>query len=280
MRLLPLALLAAGCSSSPPLPGELGLPDGTRVDLASAWPDAIADRGALEGGQDRGGDRALADAAGPCPAGMTLIAAGALSPYCIDRHEAPGVAGELPLVMYTFVEAEAWCQARGKRLCFDDEWTLACAGLAGTKYPYGNTHQPGVCNDDKTWRAYQPSKLDSWPTSVATPAIATLADLLAAARAKGSAATASADHVEWLYQGTPSGTKTGCTQPWPAPVLDLCGNVEEWTRRRDGGRTSFHGNLKGRYWAEARTCQSGVLVHGDGFRFYEIGFRCCRDPQT
>jgi len=63
-----------------------------------------------------------------------------------------------------------------------------------------------------------------------------------------------------------------------AGAYDLCGNVEEWTRRRDGGEPQFHGKLKGRYWAETRTCQNGVISHGDGFRFYEIGFRCCRDP--
>jgi len=146
----------------------------------------------------------------PCPPDMVLVDSLPAPPglrFCIDRHEAPNQAGADPLVMYSFVEAAARCQARSKRLCFDDEWTLACATPAGLKYPYGNTHQPGVCND-------------------------------------------------------------------------LCGNVEEWTRRRNGGGgAQFLGNLKGRYWAEARTCQSGVTTHANAFRFYEIGFRCCADPR-
>ena len=43
------------------------------------------------------------------------------------------------------------------------------------------------------------------------------------------------------------------------------------------GAQGFTGNLEGRYWAEHRTCQDDITVHGDAFRFYEIGFRCCRD---
>lgn len=42
----------------------------------------------------------------------------------------------------------------------------------------------------------------------------------------------------------------------------------------------FHGCLKGRYWADTRTCQDIILTHGDLFRFYEIGFRCCKNSTT
>lgn len=206
-----------------------------------------------------------------CPAGMT-----ALKSFCIDHFEAPNVAGQPPLVMYTFDEAAAWCKARGKRLCFDDEWTLACATAAGWKYPYGDTHKPGVCNDDKLWKVYSQTKLNGWPASASSAAITSLAGLFAAAKAAGGAAAVAADHVQSLYQGSAAGAKTGCTNS--TGVFDSCGNVEEWTRRRDGGDgAQFLGNLKGRYWAEARTCQSGVKTHGNGFRFYGIGFRCCKD---
>ncbi len=197
--------------------------------------------------------------------------------FCIDRYEAPNRAGDLPLVMYTFNEAEAWCGARGKRLCFDDEWTLSCAGPLETKYPYGDTHIPGSCNDDELWKVYDQTKLNGWPIKVSSPAVESTAELLAAAKAVSPTGAAAADHVEWLYQAEPSGQNASCVGE--SGAYDLQGNVEEWTRRRDGGSgADFHGNLKGRYWAEARTCQGNVTTHGDGFRFYEIGFRCCRDP--
>jgi hypothetical protein len=208
---------------------------------------------------------------GVCPDGTVPV-----DTTCMDLYEAPNIAGALPLVMYSFNEAEAWCGARGKRLCYDDEWTHACAGVDGWPEPYGPTRVPGECNDAHVWRVYNQSLLNGWPNGVSTPDVTSVSDLLDGARAIGPAAAAAADHVWSLYQGAGGGDTTGCVGA--AGVYDLVGNVEEWTRRRDGGAPNFHGNLKGRYWAEARTCQSGVTTHADPFRFYEIGFRCCIDP--
>jgi formylglycine-generating enzyme required for sulfatase activity len=253
----------AGCSASDE-PGAV-----PALDAADGASEASADAGgAGDAGADAGGGDAATSA---CPDGMLLV-----DGFCIDRFEAPNRAGELPLVMYTFVEAEAWCAARDKRLCFDEEWTRSCGGAAGTKYPYADTHQAGVCNDDETWRLYDQTKLNGWPLGVSAPAVASLAELLSAARAVSTAGKVAADHVEWLYQAEPAGHNDGCVSS--DGVFDTQGNVEEWTRRRDGGSgPDFSGSLKGRYWAEARTCQGGVTTHGNGFRFYEIGFRCCRD---
>ncbi len=208
----------------------------------------------------------------PCPSDTAHV-----DDFCIDRYEAPNVAGGLPFVMFTFVEAAQWCAARDKRLCFDDEWTRVCGGTAETSYPYGDTHQPGVCNDDETWITYNQSLLNGWPSSACSPGVGSYEELMDAARAVSGTAAAAADHVEDLYQAEPGGSNAWCTNADGA--FDLCGNVEEWTRRRDGGEPDFHGNLKGRYWAESRTCQSNLTSHGDYFRFYEIGFRCCVDVQ-
>jgi len=195
---------------------------------------------------------------------------------CMDLYEAPNIVGGLPFVMFDFLEAEAWCGARDKRLCFDDEWTTSCEGSAGWAYPYGDTRVPGVCNDEETWLVYDQSKLNGWPLDVCTPTVSSLSELFALATAASSSGAIASAHVQALYQGEPSGSNAGCVSE--SGVFDLCGNVEEWTRRRDGGAPSFHGNLKGRYWADTRTCQDNITVHGDGFRFYEIGFRCCREP--
>ncbi|MCG6948958.1 MAG: SUMF1/EgtB/PvdO family nonheme iron enzyme [Acidobacteria bacterium] len=211
--------------------------------------------------------------AGDCPSDMVAVEA-----FCIDLYEAPNTNAGSPLVMYTFDEAEVWCQARGRRLCYDDEWTRACEGPSGLSYPYGNNHVPGLCNDDEAWLAYNQTLLNQWPMGVSDPDVDSFAELLAAARAVSASAASSADHVETLYQAEPAGSNVGCISS--DGVIDLCGNAEEWTRRRDGGAPGFSGNLKGRYWAEARTCQQNVTGHGDSFRFYELGFRCCLDIGT
>jgi formylglycine-generating enzyme required for sulfatase activity len=145
-----------------------------------------------------------------------------------------------------------------------------------TAYPYGDTHEPGLCNDDETWLVYNQSLLNGWPPAASHPQIEGFDELLEEAAAQGAAATAAAEHVAALYQAEPSGSNLECTNE--TTVFDLTGNVEEWTRREDGGEPDFHGNLKGRYWAETRTCAQNITVHGDQFRFYEIGFRCCTSP--
>lgn len=215
--------------------------------------------------------------AGTCPGEMVVVHA-ADGDTCLDRYEAPNQAGALPLVMYDFNESEAWCGARGKRLCFDDEWSFACGGAAGTTYPYGETYDSGACNTDKPWVAYLQSKLNDWPSGASSADIGDLQSLYAnASSASGAIAVG---EVQRLYQAEPSGSFAQCSNTIGA--FDMVGSVEEWTRRRDGGAVSggmhFSGNLKGRYWAESRTCFGGVTTHADAFRFYEIGFRCCQSP--
>lgn len=189
----------------------------------------------------------------PCPPDMAEVEG-----YCIDRFEAPNVEGALPLVMESAISAHAWCEERGKRLCTEDEWDMACQGPEAFVYPYGNTHEAERCNDNKTWRAPDEGALSSWPSDGA------LAE------------------VQALYQAEPSGSRPGCASAFG--VHDMTGSVEEWVVR-----TQYHVNeyphvLKGCYWsgcfggAKPR-CGSTNPAHGDGFRFYETGFRCCRDVE-
>ncbi|WP_438037120.1 SUMF1/EgtB/PvdO family nonheme iron enzyme [Sorangium sp. So ce204] len=132
----------------------------------------------------------------PCPPDMAEVQG-----YCVDRFEAPNVEGALPLVMESAVSARAWCEARGKRLCTEDEWDTACQGPEAFVYPYGNTHEAERCNDNKTWRAPDEGALGSWPSDEA------LAE------------------VQALYQAEPSGSRPGCASAFG--VHDMTGNVED-----------------------------------------------------
>ena len=288
MQTLPLLVAAAVACSPPRLSKRLppaasaNVPD-ELTDTAADTNDETGDSGSVETGEPADTQTQDTDETGNAESGSPDTGPPALCPpdmvpvgdACVDRFEAPNTAGGLPLVMYSFDEADAWCVARGKRLCFDDEWEAACEGESAFAYPYGNTHEPGRCNDEETWRVYSQQDLNGWPSSASTPDITTLTGLLKAVRGLG--AEAAAAEIEELYQGEGGGDNAGCGGDFGA--FDLVGNVEEWTRRRDGGEPSFHGNLKGRYWAEPRTCQSDLTSHGDGFRFYEIGFRCCSEQR-
>jgi formylglycine-generating enzyme required for sulfatase activity len=48
----------------------------------------------------------------------------------------------MPATAVTFLKARAYCRDRGKRLPTSEEWQLACRGLQGTEYAYGNSFDP------------------------------------------------------------------------------------------------------------------------------------------
>lgn len=67
--------------------------------------------------------------------------------YCIDRWEWPG-EGRLPLANVTWLQARVACEAAGRRLCSEDEWTHACGGALGWLMPYGDVRVVGLCHAD------------------------------------------------------------------------------------------------------------------------------------
>eukprot|EP01084_Bolivina_argentea_P210305 358004_1 len=200
--------------------------------------------------------------------------------YCMDIFEAPNMWGEVPLVMFDYFESQSWCAAKGKRLCYDDEWLQACQGPNHYTYPYGNEWIPGYCNDNQPWRLYSQTILNYFPNNMSLDNISSNAEMYIAInnvlskQNKQQEANELIQHLAFLYQGNIGGQDINCTGYYG--VFDLCGNVEEWTTRRYGSTYDFMGNLKGRYWSESRTCQSNLTAHGSFFRFYEIGFRCCQ----
>lgn len=187
--------------------------------------------------------------AGPCPGDMV-----ALPGFCMDRYEAPNVAGARPLAMQTATEGARWCEARGRRLCSEAEWVRACQGASMRPYPYGATYARGRCADDRTWRSPDWTVLASWPS--------------ASAMAEASR----------LYQADPSGTRAGCVSEEGA--VDLTGNVAEWVTRSFTHATNYDHVMKGCYWAgcyggSPPSCAFVNPAHPGTFRTYEAGFRCC-----
>jgi formylglycine-generating enzyme required for sulfatase activity len=190
---------------------------------------------------------------GGCPAGMVRV-----RNFCVDKYEAPNRRGAKPLVMQSANDAAAWCESHRKRLCTEDEWIGACEGEEKRPYPYGKERVDGRCNDEKPWKQVDEETLAKWP------------------------APAAQKHAKSLYQAAPSGRKTKCVSK--DGVYDMTGNVEEWVVRTRDHANDWPYILAGCYWAGCYgggkpTCHSTNNAHGPEFRFYETGFRCCKDAK-
>lgn len=166
--------------------------------------------------------------------------------YCMDRYEWPNQPGVHPDVMVTFEEAASLCRGRGRRLCSEREWTFACEGESMLPYPYGFERDPTACTIDHFARA--PNR-----TLLAHPITA----MTEAAR---------------VYEASASGAMPRCRSPFGA--MDLTGNVDEWVVNETS--LPYPSSLMGGFWGHVRTrCRAMTRSHGPGFRYYQIGFRCC-----
>jgi hypothetical protein len=261
------ALAGCGSGDDAPTSTSQGAGAGTTTSSgAGAGGGAASSTGAGAGGAQgsggqggsgaQGGASASSSSTGnplpqPCPPDMALVGT-----TCMDFYEAPNQKGAEPIVMQSALDGETWCEGVGKRLCTEDEWDIACAGPQNYIYPYGNSHIPSHCNDDKMWKVVNEGALNTWPS--------------AAAQAE----------VDKLYQGAPSGSYDECVSGYG--VFDLTGNIEEWVVRTKPHQNNYPHVLKGCYWAGCYggtkpKCSSTNPAHASAFRYYETGFRCCKD---
>lgn len=162
-----------------------------------------------------------------------------------------------PVVCVDWCDAQAFCQAAGKRLCgqigsgssypfdgYDDptvsEWHTACTSGGKYNYSYGNEFNTDICRDAD-------------------------AD----------------DYSTWGMDDV--GTFDQCRSP-DAPyneAVDLSGHVAEWDNSCDGDGTDAACRIRGgsfQHHAHGTRCDMGRALkwprsrHGDS-----IGFRCCAD---
>lgn len=170
--------------------------------------------------------------------------------FCIDRFEYPNVAGENPMIVATFREAEATCKASRKRLCTESEWTFACEGEEVQPYPYGFERDGTACVMDRSWRPFKEGALQPRDGVEAR------------------------EELDRLWQGEPSGSRSACRSAFG--VYDMTGNVDEWTR--SVRKTGYSSVLKGGYWGPVRArCRPATRAHNEDFVAYQQGFRCCAE---
>jgi sulfatase modifying factor 1 len=171
--------------------------------------------------------------------------------FCMDRYEFPNHQGEIPRVMVSWYEARALCEAQGKRLCGDDEWTLACEGPERRPFAYGWARDATACNIDRPWIAPDNGALASKkPEKIEA-------------------------EVARLSQRVPSGSMPRCSSPFG--VMDLGGNVDEWTVNVTLGGRPFRSMFKGGHWCKGarNRCRPTTESHDETTAYYAEGFRCC-----
>lgn len=175
--------------------------------------------------------------------------------FCVDTYEYPNRAGEKPLLAVDWNTAVRLCAEADKRLCTADEWTLACEGDGRLPYPYGYARNKEACNIDKPYIL---------PNDLA------YADPLQRAA-----------EVARLDQSEPSGNRASCVSPFG--VFDMTGNTDEWVEYERGSLTQspYRSGLKGGYWGPVRNrCRPITATHNPWHSGYQIGLRCCRDPDV
>jgi hypothetical protein len=209
-----------------------------------------------------------------CPKGMTSVGGA----FCVDRWEAALVLdtpsgpkgfspyshpttetvravsapGVVPQAYIDELVAAGACARAGKRMCTDTEWLRACQGSSGTTYPYGNTREPGVCNDARSCHPaiqYFETTASSVWSMIGNPCIdQEPAGLL------------------------PTGSLPGCITEDGA--YDMMGNLHEWT-------SDPAGTFRGGYYVDTvingNGCLYATTAHDVHQWDYSTGFRCCAD---
>jgi formylglycine-generating enzyme required for sulfatase activity len=176
--------------------------------------------------------------------------------FCIDHYEYPNQKGAKPPVMVDWYDAMGLCAAKGKRLCYESEWTAACEGPNETPFPHGHERSAEKCNIDNAWVNPSLKKIYSKDQAV------------------------SEAELRRLDRSVPSGSKPECVSGYG--VYDLTGNVDEWTiadRDRPEEKAVFVA-LKGGAWGHVRNaCRPVTTSHEPEFTYYFVSFRCCKDAQ-
>jgi hypothetical protein len=110
---------------------------------------------------------------GGLPNMVPIFKAGKKPKACIDVFEFPNAPCELPFVWIGPTQARRVCELQGKRLCSQEEWTLACRGDPDggpdRKYAYGDDLDLSVCNTNKSASSQKPacdddSSRSAWKT--------------------------------------------------------------------------------------------------------------------
>ena len=146
----------------------------------------------------------------------------------VKNHKYPPEWIHYPVVWVSHIDAEAYCEAVGKRLPTEQEWEKAARGSDGLVYPWGNKFDKTAAVTNKTAVNNQPSVVGS--------------------RENGKS---------------------------PYGVMDMAGNVWEWTSSYDGRYVILKGGSYYEGKSYSKTTGSLTSIPDDSKEY--VGFRCASD---
>lgn len=186
----------------------------------------------------------------PLPEVSDLQRSGNYTPQAVSQ---PGL---VPQGYLSYYSAKRLCEAASKRLCTDEEWTLACRGQEATRFPYGAKYEASKCNVGS----------QQHPAAVL----------------HGLSSSGHLDprlNLLMLAGDAPVLRETGstptCKSRWGNDaVFDMVGNLDEWVENPDGV-------FRGAFYARRSTsgCDAEVKNHSSTYFDYSTGTRCCRDAR-
>jgi formylglycine-generating enzyme required for sulfatase activity len=158
--------------------------------------------------------------------------------FCIDRLEFTPPGYTYPLTHVSWGEAQNLCREMDKRLCLETEWEFACEGPDALPFPYGYVRDPKRCNHD-----FPEEELVTAPD-------------------------------RWIDRRVAADALPGCKSPFG--VLNMVGNVDEWTTR-EGREAPRRAILRGGWWLIGRNrCRAATDNHSELYAGVQTGFRCCK----
>ena len=204
---------------------------------------------------------------------LFLLSTGRRSPQYWTGTDFPPSTHDFPVVGVSWEDAEAYCQWTNKRLPSEAEWEKACRGNQGNLYPWGDTWHPDKANVGLDIANLWPEGFeDAW-------------ELLSVSERDSE-----------LPSIMPVGSFISGVSPYG--VLDMVGNVEEWTA--DWYNPSSYQNMPQKNpltlepkWAHSIRGSGWVYRHGvenwvskwsrcssrnasHSFSHARVGFRCAR----
>jgi formylglycine-generating enzyme required for sulfatase activity len=152
---------------------------------------------------------------------------------------------EHPVVQVSARDAEAYCAHYGHRLPTEAEWEYAARGVDGRRFPWGNAP----------------------PRQGSDPARANF----------GTVACCAPSAADGYGKTAPVGSYPQGASPFA--VLDMAGNVWEWTATAFPGRPDERA-IRGGGWGNDPYCLRASYRHGNPphFSLDMVGFRCAADP--